>query len=165
MVAPFDTPRKAGHLSRFSRKTLGDLALSGAVIAGAAILFIGAAELPAPRFEPLGSAAAPRILGTILILLALIVAVQALMTRAPVDEPARLPWRGTLVLVALLAFVAALDFGRAPFVPAATLFVMATGVIMSRPTFRNALIFAALGLIVSALLSWILGTFLFITIG
>ena len=58
-----------------------------------------------------------------------------------------------------------LDFGRAPFVPAATLFVMTTGVIMSQPTLRNALIFAALGLVVSGLVAWILGTFLFITIG
>lgn len=150
---------------RFSRRTLGDLALSGAVILGSVILFVGAAELPPPRFEPLGSAAAPRILGAILILLALIVAAQALLAREPSGQPSPLPWRGALVLGALLVFVAVLDFGRAPFVPAATLFVMTTGVIMSRPTLRNALIFAVLGLVVSGLLAWILGTFLFITIG
>lgn len=153
-------------MPKISRRTIGDLALCACVIAGSAILFIGASTLPPPRFEPLGSAAVPRILGVILIVLSLIVAVQSLLTRDAVPEaPAALPYRGFLVLAALVAYVAALDHFRVPFLIATPVFVLASGVAMSRPTLRNSLFFAALGLAVAAVLYWVLSTFLYIRIG
>jgi len=157
-------------MPEFSRRTLGDLALCALVIAGSIVMFIGASTLPPPRFEPLGSAAVPRILGGILIVLSVIVAVQAVVARNSESEsrperPAAIPYRGTMVLIALVVYVGALDFGRVPFNVATPLFVLASGLAMSRPTFRHALFFAALGLGVALLLDWILSTFLFIRIG
>lgn len=45
-----------------ARQTLADLTLAVLTIFGAGLLFLGALSLPPPRFEPLGSAALPRIL-------------------------------------------------------------------------------------------------------
>jgi len=59
------------------RRPLVDLALALAVLAGATLLFVGAADLPPPRFEPMGSAALPRILGALLTMFATIIGVRA----------------------------------------------------------------------------------------
>lgn len=159
---------------RANRKlqALGDLVLVACVIAGASLLFIGASDLPPPRFEPLGSAAMPRILGTVLILLALPVAVQALINLTSKDEaagpgsaPIRLPYRGVIVFVLLITYVAALDFVRIPFVVATTLFVMGAGMAMHEVSVRSALVHAALGLILSLSLDYIFSTYLFVRIG
>jgi putative tricarboxylic transport membrane protein len=45
-----------------------DLALAALSLAGAAAILIAAAELPPPRWEPLGSAAVPRMLAGLMIL-------------------------------------------------------------------------------------------------
>jgi len=153
-------------MPHLTRRTIGDLTLCALVIAGSSILFIGAATLPAPRFEPMGSAAVPRILGGLLIILSLVVAVQSL--RAPQDEaepPAAIPFRGTLVLVTLIAYVAALDVLRVPFLIATPVFVVVSGLIMSHLSFRNAFMFSALGLGVTFLVDLVLTKFLYITIG
>jgi putative tricarboxylic transport membrane protein len=149
-----------------NRRTIGDLTLCALVIAGSTILFVGAADLPPPRFEPMGSAAVPRILGAILIVLSLVVAVQALRApRTGSEPPAAIPYRGTAVLIALVAYVAALDVLRVPFVIATPVFVVATGLAMSHLSLRNTLMFAALGLGVALLLDTVLSKFLYITIG
>lgn len=148
------------------RRTLGDLALCACVITGSAVLFIGAADLPPPRFEPMGSAAVPRILGGLLIVLAIVVAVQSLRTPQETNEtPAEIPYRGVMVLGSLILYVAALDFLRLPFLVATPLFVMATGLAMSHLSLRNAVMFAALGLGVALLLDLVLTRFLYISIG
>lgn len=56
-----------------------DLALVLAVAAGAGLLFMGASTLPPPRFEPMGSAALPRILGGLLLFFATIIAIKAIL--------------------------------------------------------------------------------------
>ena len=99
-----------------TRQTIADIILAVLVAAGAALLFIGAAELPPPRFEPLGSAALPRILGTLLIFFAVILVIRALLRlragQASAAAPSGAdPRRGALVFVALVLYVAALDFG------------------------------------------------------
>lgn len=152
-------------------RAFGDLALAAFVIIGAGILFVGASSLPPPRWEPLGSAAMPRILGGILIVLALTVAARALLTLAKADrtsanEPALvLPYRGIIVFGLLVAYIAALDFGRVPFVVATTLFVMCAGMTMHRISVRSALVHAALGLVLSLSLDYIFSTYLFVRIG
>jgi putative tricarboxylic transport membrane protein len=154
---------------------LGDLALAAFVIAGAVILFVGAADLPPPRFEPLGSAAMPRILGAIMVALALTVAARAVLRLRgatppeapplPGDARESDPWRGAVVLVALIAYVAALDFGRVPFVYATTAFVTVAGLAMGRVGLRSAAFFAALGLGVALTLGYVFETYLYIRIG
>jgi putative tricarboxylic transport membrane protein len=153
-----------------TRRNIADLALAALVAAGAGLLFIGAAELPPPRFEPLGSAALPRILGALLILFALILSARALLRLrrggGAEEAPSRAePRRGALVFAALVVYVAALDFVRLPFVPATTLFVTATGLAIGARTWRNLAVFAGLGLALSLGISTILTRFLYITIG
>ncbi|SIO10817.1 tripartite tricarboxylate transporter TctB family protein [Vannielia litorea] len=153
-----------------TRQNIPDIILAALVAGGSVLLFIGAAELPAPRFEPLGSAALPRILGALLILFAVILVIRALLRmRAGTlrDETASQvdPRRGALVFVALVLYVAALDFGRVPFVPATTLFVTATGLAIGARSWVNLAVFAALGLVLSFAISTVLERFLYISIG
>lgn len=152
-------------------KYWGDLALAALVIGGAVVLLIGAAELPPPRFEPLGSAAVPRGLAVILIVLGLWVAVRAILglradAPAPKEtgEPSH-PMRSLGVLAALVAYVAALDLGQLPFLPLTALFLAASGTILSGGGWKPALIYGALGLALAAALSFIFSNFLYIEIG
>jgi putative tricarboxylic transport membrane protein len=164
-------------VSEHKLRAIGDILLSLLVVCGAAVLFVGAAELPPPRFEPLGSAAMPRILGVILCFLAAVVTGQAvlrLMREAPppvssVDagnaSEAGSPMRGAAVLVALVAYVAALDLLQADFVLATTCFVTVAGMAMTRIGWRQALVHGALGLILALLVSSVFTKFLYIDLG
>ncbi|KUF10798.1 tripartite tricarboxylate transporter TctB family protein [Pseudoponticoccus marisrubri] len=152
------------------RQNIADIVLAALVAGGAALLFIGAADLPPPRFEPLGSAALPRILGALLIFFAVLLLIRAaLRIRAGHrrDEAASGadPRRSALVFASLVLYVAALDFGRVPFVPATTVFVTLTGLAIGARTWINALVFAGLGLVLSLAISLILERFLYISIG
>lgn len=165
MASTSDTPVSS------RTRAIGDLALAACVIVGAGILFIGASSLPPPRWEPLGSAAMPRILGGILIALALTIASRAIFILANgehknTSEPALvLPYRGIIVFALLVAYIAALDFARVPFVIATTLFVMCAGMTMHHISVRSALVHAALGLVLSLSLDYIFSTYLFVRIG
>jgi putative tricarboxylic transport membrane protein len=158
-------------MTEATRRSIADLVLSLLVSAGAAILFIGAADLPPPRFEPLGSAALPRILGALLLLFAAIVTLRALLrlkrgwTAPATEESEADPRKGFAVLVALIAYVLALDVLRLPFVPVTTVFVAVVGLSIGARTWLNAVIFAGLGLGLSLAISTILSRFLYITIG
>lgn len=152
-------------------RAFGDLALAACVIAGASILFIGASSLPPPRFEPLGSAAMPRILASILIAFALMIAMRAVLTLAKTggqsisEAGVELPYRGIIIFALLIAYIAALDFVRVPFVIATTLFVMCAGMTMHRLSLRSALVHGALGLFLSLSLDYVFSTYLFVRIG
>lgn len=158
-------------MTEAKRRSIADLVLSVLVTAGAVLLFIGAADLPPPRFEPLGSAAAPRILGLLLLVFAASLAMRAVLrlkrgwTVEPTEKSDADPRKGFLVLVALVVYVFALDVLRAPFVPATTVFVTIVGLSIGARTFLNAGIFAGLGLVLSFAISTILSRFLYITIG
>lgn len=153
------------------RRSIADLTLAFLVTVGASVLFIGAAKLPPPRFEPLGSAALPRILGVLLLLFAAILTTRAVLrlTRGWIAPPAiesdAEPRKGLAVLVALVAYVFALDVLRVPFIPATTVFVAIIGLSIGAKTLRNAAIFIGLGLVLSVTISTILSRFLYITIG
>ncbi|MEV8467285.1 tripartite tricarboxylate transporter TctB family protein [Fluviibacterium sp. DFM31] len=156
-----------------TRATLADLALAGLTFSGAAVLLVGAASLPPPRFEPLGSAALPRILGSILFLFAAIIAITAIR-RASNGKPAPTakatvpkadPKRGALVLAALIIYAFMLDVLRVPFLVATPLFVTATGLSIGARSWRNLAAFAVLGLILAGGISVVLERFLYVRIG
>lgn len=158
-------------MSESKRRSIADLALSLLVAAGAVVLFIGAAKLPPPRFEPLGSAALPRILGVLLLLFAAILAVRAASRLrrgwiAPVTEASEAdPRKGFAVLLALVVYVFALDVLRVPFVPATTVFVAVVGLSIGARSWINLVIFTSIGLVLALAISNILSRFLYITIG
>ena len=163
-----------------ARKTaLGDLALCAAVAAGAAVLLIGAAGLPPPRFDPLGSAALPRGLAVIMLAFAAWIALGAVRRLArpgmaetpPADLEATTtattanPLRGVIVFAALVAFVAALDIFRLPLVVAATGFMVITGLVIAGPSLRSGVIYGLFGFALSALLTWVMSSFLYVSFG
>jgi len=152
------------------REAFADLVFAGLVIGAAMILFIGAADLPPPRFEPMGSAAVPKILGTIMVLLALAIGGRAILKLRVLPTDAQIVqmvpfWRGGAVIVSLVLYVAALDFGRVPFVLATTIFITAAGMIMGKISPKSAGLFAVLGICVSTLIYFVFTHFLFIQIG
>ncbi len=156
-----------------ARKTIADLVLAALTLGVAAILIIGAQSLPPPRFEPLGSAALPRILGGLLIVFALIIAAGVLIrhrSSAPAPQqdtttPKVDPKRGALVFIALIAYVFAVDVLRVPFIAATPLFVIAAGVAISGVNRRGLIAFAALGLLLAVFISTVFERLLYIRIG
>lgn len=155
-----------------TRRNIADLALALLTIAAAALVLFGARDLPPPRFEPLGSAALPRILAGLLIVFALIIAISALLRQrrddfVPVAEsgPRPDPRRGALVLAALVAYVFALDVLRVPFLFATPPFVAATGLAIGARTWRNLVIFLAFGFALAFGISLVLEKLLYVRIG
>lgn len=153
------------------KRALGDLVLAGIVTAAAVVLFIGARDLPPPRFEPLGSAALPRILGGLMIFFAALIALRALwqirhLRPAEAGETgggAAHPWRAVATFGALVAFVGALNIARAPFVPCATVFLAVTGFALSGWKPRALVVYGGIGLVLSFGLSQVLTNFLYVT--
>lgn len=150
---------------------IGDIVLGGVSIAFAILLFIGAADLPPPRFEPLGSAAAPRILAGILVLLGSLVIWRAMANRRlphpsgdDMTAPPAHPLRGLWTLLALVAYVAALDVLRAPFAVATALFLAAIALILTGGNRRAGVVYGGVGLVLGQTLATIFARFLYITI-
>ncbi|MBB2974300.1 tripartite tricarboxylate transporter TctB family protein [Mesorhizobium sp. RMAD-H1] len=155
------------------REMAGDLVLSGLVAVGAVVLLYGAASLPPPRFDPLGSAALPRVLAVLMLIFGAIIAARAVWPRnAPAEEgdaaqdekpaAAPSPVRGLLIFGALVAYVAALDFAHVSLVPATTAMMAVTGLVLHRADWRTGLLFAGIGLGLSLVLSYIFTHFLYV---
>ena len=161
-------------MTRSRNTAFGDLALCAAVALGAALLLIGAAKLPPPRFDPLGSAALPRALAAIMLFFAAWIAMAAVLTltrgsgSAAPETPAAnrvAPWRGVMVFAALLAFIAALDVFRMHLIPATTVFMGVVGFVVAGPTWRTALYYGVFGLALSSVLTWVMSNFLYVKFG
>lgn len=151
-------------------KAIADLALLAVIGVGVVVLFVGASSLPPPRFEPLGSAAMPRILGVILVCLGIPVAFAAIrdLISESDNEPRadiKLPFTGIAVFLALVAYVAALDFAQLPFVPATAVFVALVGIAIDSVSLRVLAIYGGLGLVLSSILSYVFSNFLYVQIG
>lgn len=153
---------------------LGDIVLSLLVFAGATLLFAGAAGLPEPRFEPLGSAALPRILGALLYGFGLLVGGRALLGlqrsaiagKAPGDKAgATSPLVGFYILVVLCLYVAALDLMQAPFVVSSAVFLGLAGYGLSGWSVRAGAIYTAIGLGVAFAIAYVFTNFLYISFG
>ena len=154
------------------RRMIADLSLAVLAMTGAAVLLIGASDLPPPRFEPLGSAALPRILALLIIVFSVIVALRALLQiKNRIVEPAAGkggdvdPRRGALVLVALIMYVFGLDVLRVPFLVVTPLFVIAVGLSIGARSWINVAAFSALGLVLAFGISFVLEYLLYIRIG
>lgn len=151
-------------------RAIGDLLLLAAIGVGVVVLFVGASTLPPPRFEPLGSAAMPRILGAILVLLSLPVAYAAIRDLLTPDASGKksalkLPFAGVFVFAALVIYVAALDFGKMSFIPTTTVFVAAAGMAIDKISLRILAIYGGLGLVLASALSYVFTNFLYVQLG
>ena len=130
-----------------------DLVVAALVAAAAALLFVGASTLPPPRWEPLGPAAVPRALGTLLALFSAILALgaaRAILARA--ETPAFAPdrarlLRGTGVLAAVIIFVVAMDKADVPFVVAGPAFVVSIAALVGGLSLRGLMWSAVWGVV------------------
>lgn len=111
----------------------GDYLFALVVIAAAGLVWFGTADLPPPRYEPVGSAALPRGIATIMALLAIVVAVRARGVAAPPSEaggglagPLRVAALGTLMVV----FVLVMEARHVGFRPAAAVFLFLTAAVL-----------------------------------
>jgi putative tricarboxylic transport membrane protein len=154
------------------RSIIADLLLAIFAFLAAVILLIGASDLPPPRFEPLGSAALPRILAVVIIFFSLIIALRAYLKNKTSTSVSSFsgetdvePRRGALVLAALIIYVFALDVLRVPFLVATPVFVIAVGLSIGERSWTNALAFASLGLLLAFGISFVLEHLLYIRIG
>jgi len=144
-----ESPRNdAGAASR--APAVGDLAFAGAIIALAAVVWIGTADLPPPRYEPIGSAAIPRGVALLMAFLALLLGVRALRTggEASVGEPVsrRAAATAVVLIAATLIYVALMDARLVGFRVATIPFLTVCGILLGGFRLRNAvtaLIFAA----------------------
>jgi len=168
-------PQQSSDAVTLVNRAAIDIALAAAVLVMAAALFTGAATLPPPRFEPLGSAAAPRILGGLLIVFAGIVGGRALLAlwqgrKHQPDTPAPTtdgsddgkPIRTLVVLGALLSYVGALDVLAWPFVPVTTAFVVVLGATLASPRPRTLAVFAGYGALLAFALHTVFTRFLYV---
>ncbi len=150
------------------------LAIASLCLAG--LLFYGAMGLPAPRFEPMGSAALPRILGGLIVLLALLLlfnvwrklraaGVSPSESETSPDTLGSAKIRPLGVPACLVAYVGTLDFLQAPFVPSTIVLVVALGMLLSKPSLRTAIIFTLFGAALSISINLIFTHFLHVDLG
>ncbi len=111
----------------------GEYAFALLVIAAAGLVWFGTADLPPPRYEPVGSAALPRGIAALMALLAIIVAVRARSgPRLPVEAGGSLagPLRVALLGALMVAFVMVMEARHVGFRPAAMVFLFLTAVVL-----------------------------------
>lgn len=122
-----------------------DLAFALAVIATAGLVWFGTADLPPPRYEPIGSAALPRAIAALMALLAVLVAVRAVRTPAA-PQGSSVGWgatlRALLLAALLLAFVSVMDARLVGFRPAAAAFLFCAGLTLGGIGVRRVAAFA-----------------------
>lgn len=110
----------------------GDLVFALAVILAAAVVWFGTADLPPPRYEPVGSAALPRAIASLMSLLSIFVAVRAVRAGGQARGGEQ---TGGLLRIAALAgllviFVAVMDARIVGFRPAAAAFLFVSCAIL-----------------------------------
>lgn len=160
--------------TRQEQKQDVSLALASMFLAG--LLFYGSIGLPAPRFEPMGSAALPQILAGLIVLLSALILMRAFRTNTTVDgapdnkQPVASGglWpklRPFAVPLSLVAYVASLDTFRAPFLPTTIVLVVVLGLLLSKPSLRNATIFTVFGAVLSFSIDLVFTRFLFVDLG
>jgi len=103
----------------------GDYAFAVLVIAFAGLVWFGTADLPPPRYEPVGSAALPRAIAALMAVLAIIVAVRARGRPGAAGEAASHagPLRVAILAALLVGFVMVMEARHVGFRPAATVFL------------------------------------------
>lgn len=131
----------------------GDYAFALLVIAAAGLVWFGTADLPPPRYEPVGSAALPRGIAAVMALLAIVVAVRARGTAAPAPAdsgpglagPLRVLALGTLMVV----FVLVMETRQVSFRPAAAVFLFLTAAVLGGLAPRRLAGYAAFAVVLS----------------
>lgn len=151
------------------RDARADLALAALSCVGAALMFIGTADLAPARFEPLGSAALPRALGALMALFGGIIGWRAFrdLRRASEDGTRELALPGRLVLVvaATAVYVVALDTFAVPYIAATTAFMVAIGAILAKRRLPTLVGFAVLGAVLAVAIRYVMTHLVYVDLG
>ena len=142
-----------------------DLGLAALVVALAILVHTEVAKLPPPFFDPLGSAALPRLLSRLLMLLAVMLVVgNVIGTRrrgASGDpEPRGAPLVALSVVTTAVAFIASMQLGLLGFLEASVLYLFVSGMILGRVEARRVLPLA-LGAVAAGLFFFVVFTKIF----
>ncbi|MEZ5936365.1 MAG: tripartite tricarboxylate transporter TctB family protein [Alphaproteobacteria bacterium] len=140
-----------------------DSVLALALILLSTVVIWAANRLPPPFFDPLGSAAVPRFVAWLLIVLALAVLGRCLLTPAALpavdagrDTVRPAPLTALGALIASILYVGLMQAGLLGFAPASALFIMALGALLSRGERRAFLWMIPLAIIVGYGLNYLL---------
>ena len=110
-----------------------DLFLALGLTAFAALIYAEASRLPPPFFDPLGSAAVPKLVAVVLVVLGWAALLQRLAAPLGEDRSTRGAAGTALLSIVLpLAYVGAMQFGVLAFAQASTLFIIVMGGLFAR---------------------------------
>ena len=151
----------------------GDLLLALAVILLALVVYWQASLLPPPFFDPLGSAAVPKLAAIVLVVLAIGVVHERLravpgespggLAAESGDEPApNAPWTALASIVLPVLYVGAMQAGWLAFAQASTLFVFALGALFARFRPRLLLLLVPVALIAGYGLDYVFTEILYV---
>jgi putative tricarboxylic transport membrane protein len=147
-----------------------DLAFCLLIVVIATLLLVGAASLPAPKYDPLGSAAVPRTLAVLILLAAVPIAAGAVLRMVRDTESLPLPWspaaalRGAAVFAALVVFILAMAWGWATFWVAGTVYVAVSAVLIGGFDWRRFAVSAVGAAILCSLLAVVFSRYFFVNL-
>lgn len=137
-----------------SRAKRGEIALAVALIVLSGIIWYGAAKLPPPYFDPIGSAAFPKAMAIVITGLSLIMVTQSFRVsdERPVAEGAgEFPRPRYLLAVAMyglmIIYAAIMQEKLLGFAPSTMLFVITAGAILGRFRLRQLLVSIAISIV------------------
>jgi len=139
----------------------------------AAIVYVGAVQLPPPLFDPVGSAAFPKAIAIIIaVIVTLILLQRVVIQRAgggdeepksgEADEMPLRPGLGVWCILIMAGYVGVMNFGILGFREATVPFVVLLGALLSHFRRSTLYILIACGLVIAIGFSWLFSEILYI---
>lgn len=151
-----------------------DIFLAIVVLGFSALIYVRASSLPPPLFDPLGSAAIPKLVAGILAFLSLAIIGAAVLRNlgeadeaispsdAEVAPPPLRPGVAFASILIIVAYVGSMALGILGFRVATILFVIALGGVMSRFQVRTMIILTVTALIIGIGFAWLFSEILYV---
>ena len=165
------TPRRwqegLGRVVGFSRSPQPDLWLALSVTALAALLWWEARKIPPPFFDPLGSAAIPKAIAVVLVVIACVLSMRAVAGLGAVNDEAPIAYRPRPDLVIgifalCVVYVGSMDLGWIGFEAATIAFLIAAAALLGRLHLRTLLLGSLIALVMGVGGTWLFTRFFFI---
>ena len=121
-----------------------DIILAIGMIIMSVVVYIGAMELPPPRYEPLGSGAIPKGLAVIMVALSVFLIIRAIPhlktfegNQNEVTDVTPRPVLSALIFGFTLLFIAVLDLEILSFIPAGIIYMTSIGYFMTHQNLKR----------------------------
>ncbi|WP_372624134.1 tripartite tricarboxylate transporter TctB family protein [Falsiroseomonas sp.] len=170
MAAAAEGAGLRGRLLRIagaSRTPLADFGLAGCVLLFAAVIWMEAAKVPPPFFDPLGSAAVPEGIAIVLVVLAAIVALRAVLGMPERAGKGAIGFRARPdiaigIFLLAVAYVGVMQLGLLGFELATIAFLAAASALLGRFERRAMLFGLAIALVLGVGGTWLFTGFFYI---